>query len=70
MEYTLDWLMQNDGFACECGKRHFGLLKDCIIGEGAELSNAISDKYVEISAGTRVAGGEGKTIILEKNQKL
>lgn len=35
MEYTLDWLMQNDGFACECGKHHYGLLKDCIIGEGA-----------------------------------
>ena len=37
MEYTLDWLMNNDGFACACGKRHFGLLKDCIIGENALL---------------------------------
>ncbi|MBQ8401388.1 MAG: sn-glycerol-1-phosphate dehydrogenase [Clostridia bacterium] len=35
MEYTLNWLMENDGFVCECGKRHFGLLKDCIIGENA-----------------------------------
>ena len=35
MEYTLDWLMKNDGFTCACGKRHFGLLKDCLIGEGA-----------------------------------
>ena len=35
MEYTLDWLMQNDGFVCSCGKRHYGLLKDCIIGEDA-----------------------------------
>lgn len=35
MEYTLDWLMKNDGFACECGKKHYGLLKDCIIGENA-----------------------------------
>ena len=35
MEYTLDWLMKNDGFACDCGKRHSGLLKDCIIGENA-----------------------------------
>jgi len=35
MEYNLDWLMKNDGFACDCGRRHFGLLKDCIIGEDA-----------------------------------
>ena len=35
MEYTLDWLMKNDGFACGCGKKHYGLLKDCIIGENA-----------------------------------
>ena len=37
MEYTLQWLMENDGFSCECGRRHYGLLKDCIIGEDALL---------------------------------
>ncbi|MBR5869657.1 MAG: iron-containing alcohol dehydrogenase [Clostridia bacterium] len=37
MEYTILSLMQNDGFACACGKRHFGQLSDCIIGEGALL---------------------------------
>ncbi len=37
MEYTIQSLMQNDGFACSCGKRHFGQLSDCIIGEGALL---------------------------------
>ncbi len=35
MEYTLDWLMANDGFLCDCGKHHYGKLKDCIIGENA-----------------------------------
>jgi len=37
MEYTIQSLMQNDGFVCACGKRHFGQLSDCIIGEGALL---------------------------------
>lgn len=37
MEYTIQSLMQNDGFACSCGKQHFGQLSDCIIGEGALL---------------------------------
>ena len=37
MNYTLPSLMQNDGFACSCGKQHFGQLSDCIIGEGALL---------------------------------
>ncbi len=35
MTYTLDSLMCHDGFTCTCGKRHFGQLSDCIIGEGA-----------------------------------
>ncbi len=35
MNYTITDLMQNDGFECACGKRHYGLLRDCIIGEGA-----------------------------------
>ena len=35
MNYSIDWLMANDGFECACGKRHYGLLKDCIIGEDA-----------------------------------
>ncbi len=35
MTYTIDWLMQNDGFSCACGKTHCGLLKDCLIGEHA-----------------------------------
>ncbi len=35
MNYTIKELMENDGFECTCGKRHYGLLKDCIIGENA-----------------------------------
>lgn len=35
MNYTITSLMQNDGFTCACGKRHFGQLSDCIIGDGA-----------------------------------
>lgn len=38
MEYTCNWLMANDGFLCDCGKRHYGKLKDCIIGENALAS--------------------------------
>lgn len=37
MEYTIQSLMQNDGFVCTCGKRHFGQLSDCIIGESTQL---------------------------------
>lgn len=37
MNYSIDWLMANDGFECACGKRHYGLLKDCVIGENALL---------------------------------
>lgn len=37
MKCSLDWLMANDGFECTCGKRHYGLLRDCVIGENALL---------------------------------
>lgn len=34
MEYTLAYLMEQDGFVCpSCGKQHFGKLKECITGE-------------------------------------
>ena len=46
MEYTIDTLMQNDGFLCDCGKHHFGQLSDCIIGEGVLLRlPALLEKY-------------------------
>lgn len=31
----IDELMKKDGELCECGKRHFGGLHDCVIGENA-----------------------------------
>lgn len=48
MEYTIKNLLAHDGFVCTCGKTHYGLLSDCIIGEGAR--NALpsvlqSEKY-------------------------
>ena len=46
MDYTITSLMENDGFLCACGKRHFGQLSDCIIGEGAlEKLPEILKKY-------------------------
>ncbi len=36
MSYDLSSLMRDDGFVCpSCGRRHFGGLRDCVIGEGA-----------------------------------
>lgn len=36
MDYSVSSLMQNDGFLCpSCGKKHFGKLRDCLIGDGA-----------------------------------
>lgn len=65
MEYTLDWLMANDGFLCDCGKRHYGLLKDCIIGENAlakvpEMVRKYSGKhpFVLCDRETYAAAGE------------
>ncbi|MBQ8512780.1 MAG: sn-glycerol-1-phosphate dehydrogenase [Clostridia bacterium] len=35
MNYDLNSLMKNDGFVCpSCGRTHFGLLRDCFIGDG------------------------------------
>lgn len=47
MDYSISHLTENDGFLCgACGKRHFGLLSDCIIGEGAlEQLPAVLHKY-------------------------
>ncbi len=52
MKDILQKLMQNDGFVCpKCGKRHFGKLADCIIGDAAlQMLPALIQKY----HGTRV----------------
>ena len=47
MKYDLRSLMKNDGFLCpSCGKRHYGGLSDCRIGDGAmEELPALLEKY-------------------------
>ncbi len=72
MEYSLTWLMENDGFACDCGKKHYGLLKDCIIGENALARlPEILDKYncsypfLLCDRETYAAAGEAVCKILE-----
>ena len=61
MNHTLSSLMQNDGFACACGKRHFGQLSDCIIGEGALLRLPdILGKYGDRLAATHLNDNDGE----------
>lgn len=71
MNYTLPSLMQNDGFTCACGKRHFGKLSDCIIGDGAlKRLPEIIEKYnvktpfVLCDRETYAAAGEAVCAIL------
>ncbi len=73
MEYTRAWLMANDGFLCDCGKHHYGKLKDCIIGENA--LDRIPDMVQKYSAAhpfvlcdkdTYAAAGGAVCEILEK----
>ena len=35
MNYEITELLKNDGFTCECGKKHFAKVKDVVIEEGA-----------------------------------
>ncbi|MBO5128673.1 MAG: sn-glycerol-1-phosphate dehydrogenase [Clostridia bacterium] len=76
MTYSIDWLMENDGFECVCGKRHYGLLKDCIIGENALMQlPQILRKYTSFhpfilcDTLTYAAAGERLTALLE-NEKI
>lgn len=73
MTYSIDWLMANDGFKCTCGKRHYGLLKDCIIGEDAlvQLPQILrkyngTHPFILCDTLTYAAAGEQVTILLEK----
>ena len=76
MTYSIDWLMENDGFECVCGKRHYGLLKDCIIGENAlmQLPQILrkyngSHPFILCDTLTYAAAGERLTTLLE-NEKI
>lgn len=73
MEYTREWLMANDGFLCDCGKHHYGKLKDCIIGEGAlaRIPEMIrkhggTHPFVLCDRDTYTAAGEDVCKILDK----
>ncbi len=75
MTYSIDWLMANDGFACACGKRHYGLLKDCIIGENAltQLPQILrkynsTHPFILCDTLTYAAAGEQVTALLEKEK--
>lgn len=38
--FGISELLKNDGMHCSCGREHYGLLCDCIIGEGAIYKTA------------------------------
>ncbi|MBQ7923278.1 MAG: sn-glycerol-1-phosphate dehydrogenase [Clostridia bacterium] len=75
MKYELAKLLAGDGFSCSCGKNHFGLLKDCCIGENALAENLIPmlEKYsirhpfVLCDRETFRAAGEQVTTLLQQN---
>lgn len=45
------------------------LMQHCVIGENAEITNAICDKYVTVQKGVRIEGGE-TPFIIGKNKEL
>lgn len=72
MNYSLDWLMANDGFECACGKRHYGLLKDCVIKKDALLylpemirKHNGTHPFILCDTLTYAAAGERVTKLLE-----
>ena len=46
------------------------IMMHCDIGDDVVLDNVICDKYVTISAGTKIYGGGGDPVIFGKNKKL
>ncbi len=73
MTYTFSDLMEHDGFDCTCGKKHYGLLKDCIIGENAmaklpEILNKYNCRYPFLLCDreTYAAAGEAVCRILNE----
>lgn len=50
--------------------RNSVIMMHCNIGEGAVLDNVIADKYVTISDGVKIYGGDGEPVIIGKNTKI
>ncbi len=74
MTYTLPYLMQHDGFACACGKAHYGLVKDCIIGKDALLQlpalltkHGSRHPFVLCDQNTYAAAGEKVCALLQEH---
>lgn len=72
MKYSIAYLMKNDGFKCSCGKKHFGMLGDCIIGNDAllylpEMIKKYNGTYpfVLCDKNTYEAAGKRTTAILD-----
>lgn len=75
MEYSLDYLLKNDGFVCPCcGRKHYGFLDSAYIGPSAvlKLPEAIKrydakKAYVLCDVNTYRAAGEKVCEILKEN---
>ncbi len=76
MDFSIASLLKNDGVVCpSCGKRHYGLLSDCIIGDNALLSlpailkkYSITHPFLLCDRETYTAAGEAVTHILTENR--
>lgn len=73
MDTTIESLIENDGFICpECGKQHFGKLKNCIIGEDVllKLPNIVktlgTHPFILCDKDTYAAAGEKVCKLLEE----
>ena len=78
MNTTLQYLMENDGFVCpSCGKRHFGLLHDCIIEDDAITKIPpllkkynVSHPFVLCDQNTYAAAGKKVLSVLNENKMV
>lgn len=46
------------------------IMMHCDIGEGAVIDNVIADKYVKVSDGVKIYGGDGEPIVLGKYKNV
>lgn len=75
MKYPLTELLSHDGFSCPCGKKHYGLLKDCRIGEKALEENlipfletySVRHPFVLCDGNTYRAAGEQVVALLKQH---
>lgn len=66
MKYSIPKLLENDGFLCSCGKRHYSRLSDFVTGSGILAGTlpdmlrkyAVTHPFVFCDRDTYAAGGE------------